>query len=130
MKQTLETRKTKHLNRTKFQNFDSEINRIFERYSVNLKRSELNRVKRRKLIKILVKNEFNIWLKNKTKALTFLSKNPFNERERKKLLLELEPAKYETLLNIKKSILIENCKKDNQNLVVGHDHFGKKINKK
>lgn len=109
----------------KFQNFDNGIYKVLKTYFISLKKSKINRIKKRKLIKILIKNELNIWLKKKAKAITFLSKNPYSEQERKKWILELEPIKYERLLNIKKDILIENFKKDNLNLIIGLEHIGK-----
>src|SRR6185437_5364060 len=107
-------------------NFDNKIYKILETYFINLKQLKVKRIKERKIIKVLIKNEFNVWLKKKSKVIGFLSKNPFGEQERKKWILELEPTKYETLLNIKKNILIENFKKDNLNLLVGLEHIKKK----
>lgn len=118
-------RKTKNYTKVeiKFRNFDNKTKRTLETFLINSKKLKINRTKQKKLIKTLIRNEFNTWLKRKTEIIIFLSKNPFSEQERKKWILELEPLKYETLLNIKENILIENFKRDNLNLVVGLEHI-------
>ena len=67
MKKIIKT-KDYRKNMKKFQNFDNRIYKILETYFINLKQLKVKRIKERKIIKVLIKNEFNVWLKNKIKS--------------------------------------------------------------